>query len=204
MLASPSTTAPARQLGSFVLIAGLLLVTWSYMAPVYLTAVVPLANSLLAWERLPLTLQWQDGQLLLACRQLDGSLHRFLFAGYETTLIAAVAAFALFAATPGYSLRWRLGWLAGVTILFGLINALVLFAGAHLAFLDYLGELAPEYHHQWLVAGTHLLDAEQQTALERWIGMWSVWGNPALLLMVWFFAVRKRYLSIRRPHRLPV
>ena len=198
MPANPTTTTPVRQLGSFVLISGLLLATWSYIAPFYLTTVIPLTNSLLAWKHLPLTMHMQEGQLLLACRQLDGNLHRFLFAGHDTTLLAAAAAFALFAATPGYTLRWRLGWLAGITVLYGLVNALVLFAGAHLAFLDYLGGLAPQYRHQILPAGTHLLDAGQQATLEHWIGMWSIWGNPALLLTVWFFAVRRRYLPIRR------
>lgn len=204
MLASPSANAPVRQLGNFVLIAGLLLATWGYIAPIYLTAVIPLTNSLLAWESLPLALQWQDGQLLLACRQLDGSLRHFLFAGHETTLFTAVAAFALFAATPGYSLRWRLGWLAGTTVLFGLVSALILCAGAHLAFLDYLGGSAPAYRQQLLAAGTRLLDAEQQTALEHRVGMLSVWGNPALLLTVWFFAVRRRYLPTLRPRRLRI
>lgn len=204
MPASPATTAPTRQLGRFVLIAFLLLATWNYIVPIYLTAILPLTNSLFAWKRLPLTMQMQDGQLLVACRQLDGTLYRFLFAGHDMTLLAAAAAFALFAATPGYELRWRLGWIAGITFLFGLINALILSAGAQLAFLDYLGELAPEYHRQLLATGTNLPDAEQQMALESWIGMWSIWGNPALLLIAWFIATRKRYLPIHRSHRLPV
>ena len=187
------TIAPFAQLGRFAAVAGLLLVCWDYLSPIYLATHIPLANHLLAWEHLPFAFQLHENQLLLACRQPDGSLHRFLFTGHDIPSLTIAVAIALFVATPGYGIRWRLGWLAGAITLFSLLNGLILYAGALLTIRDYLANLPADHLRQLLPAGAEF-SVDNPPALDRLIGLWSIWGSPALLLALWFFAARDRYL----------
>ncbi len=190
----PLTISPFAQLVRFAAVTGLLLLLWNYLAPIYLAANIPLANLLLAWEQLPFAFQLHHSDLLLACRQPDGSLHRFLFTGHDIPTLTIAVTVALFVASPGYGIRWRLSWLAGVIALFSLLNGLVLYAGSLLVIREYLATLPADYLRQLLPAEAEFSIDGYQTSLDHLIGLWSIWGSPALLLAVWFFAVRERYL----------
>lgn len=166
------TFVPVILLGRFALLAGLLLLSWRFLGPIYQATTLPLINGLLRWENLPFALQLQGGQLLAIYGQPQGSLHSFLLAGQELASLGTLTALALFAATPGCDLRWKARWL-GITLpLFWTSDAISLGIGVHLAILDYLGKPAPTIF------------------LNHLVGLWTSWGKPLLLLILWFAAVR--------------
>jgi len=200
MISNRLTLGALPLLGGFTLVAGLLLLTWSNLSSFYLATLTPLVNSLLRFEHLPFAFESQDHGLLLACRLPDGALRRFQFSGPEMACLATVGAAALFAATPGFGVRWKIRWLAGVMALFWVIDALVLYAGAHIAFLEYLDTLSPQPRRQ-LLEESGRLASDRREFFTSLVGLWSVWGSPTLLLGVWFCAARCRLLPLaERPH----
>jgi len=199
---NPPAISPFAQLARFAAATGLLLFLWGYLSPIYLAINIPLANYLLAWEHLPFAFQLHDSQLLIACRQPDGSLHRFLFTGHDIPALTIAVVVALFVATPGYGIRWRLGWLVGAITLFSLLNGLVLYAGALLTIRDYLATLPADHLRQLLPTGAEF-SVDAHPSLGRLIGLWSIWGSPVLLLVFWFFATRDRYLPRILPSAPP-
>ena len=192
--------SPPALLGRLALAAGLLLLAWSYILPLYLATLIPFVNGLLGLEHLPFAFEYEGQALLLACQQPDGAVRRFLFTGHETACLAAVGAAALFAATPGFGFRSRICWLTGAVALFWMIDILVLCAGAHIAILNYLDGLPPEHRGSLLSHGSQLLARSSPHFLADLVGLWNVSGSPALLLLIWFFAARRRLLPpIGRP-----
>lgn len=189
---------PLSLLGRFCLSALVLLVLWYYVSPLFVATLMHPVNGLLQLEHLPFALEQQDQLLLLACPRPDGLLQRFQFTGHETAFLTSVGAAALFAATPGYGWRWRARWLTGMLVLFWALDLLVLYAGAHVAFLGYLDSLSAAQRHALRPMDGWLLAGGSQETISGWIGIWSVWGSPVLLLTAWSVAVRNRLLPVRK------
>lgn len=89
--------APARLLLTFTLVTGVLLLLWGYLSAYYLAALVWVANGALAVTGVPLSLN--------SPATSDAIVHP-----------GVVGALALFAATGGRSLRWKMRWLTAVLI----------------------------------------------------------------------------------------
>ena len=191
--------SPPFLFGRFALAVCLLLLAREYLLVHYLASLMPLVNGLLRLEHLPFGLEQQDQVLLIVCRQPDGGLRRFLFSGTEIAGLATVGAIALFAATPGFDLRWHLRWLAGAVAVFWALDAAVLYAGVHIAALGYVDGLPPELGSQVLAGGGWLLVRGYQEALSDLVGLWSVWGSPLLVLGAWLYAAHQRLLPTGRP-----
>ena len=182
---------PLVFLGLFLLVASLSFLLREVISAVYLPAVVPVVNWLFEVGQLPVEFERQDHVLLLVYREfgLQFRVHDIV---YQNMMVAV----ALFAATPGQSLRWKIRWIAGVVVLLWTTHVFSLYTGGHTIVWDYLENLPPEQQQGLLPKVAEVFSPERDWLFSRLFGVWHTWGRPTLALLVWFFAARG-YLRLR-------
>lgn len=191
LIRDQSLREPLVFLGLFLLVASLSFLLREVISAVYLPAVVPVVNWLFEVSRLPVEFERQDHVLLLVYREfgLQFRVHDIV---YQNMMVAV----ALFAATPGQSLRWKVRWIAGVVVLLWTTHVFSLYTGGHTIVWDYLESLPPEQQQGLLPKVAEVFSPERDWLFSRLFGVWHTWGRPTLALLVWFFAARG-YLRLR-------
>lgn len=162
---------PATFLCLFTLTAGLLLPLWSYLSQFYLTALTIPVNYGLKLAGMPV--EFQAHQLI----------------GHDIVYPGVVAAVALFVATPDYSPGWKTRWLAVLIPLLWALHASLLYLETDISIPQYLNHLPSANRHPLL---DHLLSPVARDALlGRLVALGKMWGTPVVILLTWFFAVRR-------------
>lgn len=175
-------------LARFALIAGLLFLAWGYLEGLYTASLLPLVNNLFAHQGVPAEFQQHQHRLLLSCQLADGTWRPFQFKGHDLIYLNTLVALALFASLPGASWCRKLRWAGPVVLLLWLTHAFALYAGGYSALQDCL-ELLPPGQRQDLLATTwRPFSVKQASFFSQLVGLWSIWGSPALVLLAWVFA----------------
>jgi hypothetical protein len=188
------TQAPLLFLGRFLLISTALSLLWGMASALYFSILLPPVNGLLALEGLPLRLELRGSLLMLVFRTLDGRMHYLLFSGHELVHLHAVAAVALFAATPHLGASRKVGWIAALVVAFWALQVLTLYAGTFAALGQYWDRL-PAPGQQALLHTGWSAPPGNAWIEGRVFGWWNAWGGPALALGAWIVAVQPYVLS---------
>ena len=179
-------TASLHFLLRFVAASSLGMGLWLWCGVDYLGLVTPAVNILALWLDAPFQLMLEGERVLYAYYPVEGRSFRVMATGQESIYLNLVPFGAVFAAIPGRSASWRLGW-AGVALgLLWMSHISSFYVGGHVALwqfaqsgpqaLSLAQPLAP-----WLPAsrGQLYLDV---------LRTWNLWGRYGLCVLMWIVA----------------
>ena len=183
-------TDPLGFLVGFALVAGGLFLLRDVIAQFYVATMLPLVNALFRWEGMGVAYVQNRHLLQLAYTGLgmQFKIHDII---YQNLTVAV----ALFAATPGYSLRWKGKWIAGVLALLWLTHAASLYMGGYVVIWDFIENLPPEQREEMMRRVLPVFPRDRDWLFSHLFGLWHSWGRPTLALLVWLYAARD-YLGL--------
>ncbi len=177
---------PLQFLVRFAVVAGMLFLFRERLAELYLSTMVPTVNGLFNLEELGVVYRQQRHVLLLVYEELG-----FHFRVHDIIYQNVMVTIALFAATPGYSLRWRAGWTAVVLALLWLTHAASLYMGGYVIIWDYLESLGAGERQDLARQIGDAFPRDRDWLFSHLFGLWHTWGRPTLALLIWLFAARR-------------
>lgn len=179
----------------FVAASSLALCAWDTISSTYLRTVVPVVNWLLTQQQLPLHLEQRRNLLLYVYEPIVGGL-RLQALDYDSVYLNLIAVAALFTATSGVSLMWRVWWIAGSWLFLWVTHVFSFMLGGQVAIGGYLATLTPA--ETSAAAATQLAAAFSAVdpAWIRVLELWNVWARYGLGLAVWYVAMRNRSTAV--------
>ena len=185
-----SLTDPLGFLVGFALVAGGLFLLREAIAQFYVATMLPLVNALFRWEGVGVAYVQNRHllQLVYTGLGLQFKIHDII---YQNLTVAV----ALFAATPGHSLRWKGKWIAIVLALLWLTHAASLYMGGYVVIWDFIENLPPEQKEDMTRRVLPVFPRDRDWLFSHLFGLWHSWGRPTLALLVWLYAAR-RYLGL--------
>ena len=175
----------------FVAASSIALCAWEAISSAYLRTVVPVVNWLLQLQQQPLHLEQRRDLLLYVYEPVVGGL-RLQALDYDSVYLNLIAVAALFTATSGVSLGWRMRWIGCSWLFLWATHVFSFMVGGQVAINAYLATLTPV--EASAAAATQLAAAFSAVdpAWIRVLELWNVWARYGLGLAVWYVAMRNR------------
>ena len=184
-----------RFLIRFVAASSISLCAWDAISSVYLRTVVPVVNWLLTHQQVPLHLEQRRDLLLYVYEPAIGGL-RLQALDYDSVYLNLIAVAALFTATSGVNLGWRLRWIAGTWAFLWATHVLSFLIGGQVAMTGYLASLPPTEANAAVVAQLSAQFAGVDSVWVRVLELWNVWARYGLGVAVWYVAIRNRSRAV--------
>lgn len=193
MAEPPQSESALAFLRRFLIASTAISLAWEPLSGFYLATLLPAVNALLDTGAFSVRLEQRAHLVSLVLRGQDGSVYHLRFTGYELLHLHAVAAAALFAATPGLSRTSKARWIAALLALFWLSQVWSLYAGTLLALAEYWEQLPVPKQDALRQSGwPDLVDAANDG--QRLYAWWNIWRGPTLALVLWIVATRHYWL----------
>ncbi len=168
----------------FVVASSLLMGLWLGWGVDYLDLVAPAVNSLTVWLDVPFQLIRDGDAVLYAYHPPVGRSFRLLATGQESIYLNLVALGAVFAATPGRSTSWRLGWGTGAFGLLWMTHVVSFYMGGSVALWQFAEGGSLSLVHplaSWIPASRGDLYLQILTH-------WNLWGRYSICVLMWIVA----------------
>lgn len=176
---------PLPLLIRFAVAAGLLFLLREDISRLYLAVMVPIVNGIFRLEGLAVEFIRQRHVLQLVYADLG-----FRFTVHDIIYQNLMVGVALFAATPGQSIRWKARWIGVVLGLLALTHVASLYLGGHVIVWDYVAALPDGERAQVARQVLEVFPRDRDWLYSNLFGLWHTWGRPTLALVVWLYAAR--------------
>ena len=181
----------------FVAASSVALCAWEAISSAYLRTAVPVVNWLLTQQHLPLHLEQRGELLLYVYRPVVGSL-RLQALDYDSVYLNLIAVAALFTATSGVNMGWRMRWIACSWLFLWATHVFSFMLGGQVAINSYLATLTPTDASAAAAVELTAAFGALDPHLIRLLELWNVWARYGLGLIVWYLAIRNRSTAVLR------
>lgn len=178
---------PIKFLVGFGATVMILLALWHQYGHYYIATLVPLANSLIGMENLPLGLVYDGEHMAISYLDVEGQWRNGELKGHELVYLNMIAAIALIVALPGNSLKRRFVYCGCFAAFLWVTHALSLYVGAYSAIGTYLEKVSGG---SALVHGMGTLPQQWEVFptvrakyAGRILGVWNAVGAPSVMLI---------------------